>query len=80
MAPSIVYYAGNSIVDSRSEMTLSGPEFTAQRLAWRDISIGVITLANGNHVRLTLGLGSGCRNERAIRRARSGQLPIAVLI
>ena len=33
--------------------------FTAQRLAWRDISLGVITLANGNHVRLTLGLGSG---------------------
>ncbi len=40
-------------------MTLSGPKFTAQRLAWRDFSLGVIALANGNRMRLTLGLGSG---------------------
>ena len=40
-------------------MTLSGPKFTAQRLAWRDVSLGVIALANGKRMRLTLGLGSG---------------------
>jgi hypothetical protein len=40
-------------------MTLSGPKFTTQRLAWRDISLGVIKLANGQRMRLTLGLGSG---------------------
>ena len=40
-------------------MTLSGSKFTAQRLAWRDISLGLIALANGNRMRLTLGLGSG---------------------
>ena len=40
-------------------MTQSGPKFTARRLAWRDASLGVITLANGKRMRLTLGLGSG---------------------
>jgi hypothetical protein len=40
-------------------MTKTPPSFTAQRLAWRDTSLGVITLANGNRMRLTLGLGSG---------------------
>lgn len=40
-------------------MTLSGSKFTAQRLAWRDISLGLIALANNNRMRLTLGLGSG---------------------
>ena len=40
-------------------MTHSGPKFTAQRLTWRDISLGVITLTNGNRMRVTLGLGSG---------------------
>ena len=40
-------------------MTHSGPKFAAQQLAWRDISLGVITLTNGNCMRVTLGLGSG---------------------
>src|SRR4249920_2615310 len=40
-------------------MTRSGPRFTAHRLIWRDVSLGVITLDNGNRMRLTLGLGSG---------------------
>jgi hypothetical protein len=47
------------IVGLRREMTHPGPKFTAQRLKWRDVSLGVITLANGNRMRLTLGLGSG---------------------
>ena len=28
-------------------------------MAWRDVSLGVIALANGKRMRLTLGLGSG---------------------
>jgi hypothetical protein len=40
-------------------MSETTPSFVAQRLAWRDTSLGVITLANGNRMRLTLGLGSG---------------------
>ena len=40
-------------------MTEANPDFAAQRLAWRDISLGVINLANGRRMRLTLGLGSG---------------------
>ena len=48
-----------SSVDLKRKMTLSGPKFTAQRLAWRDVSLGVIALANGKRMRLTLGLGSG---------------------
>ncbi|MFZ4809527.1 MAG: esterase-like activity of phytase family protein [Hyphomicrobiaceae bacterium] len=40
-------------------MTEPGPKFKAQRLAWRDVSLGVIPLANGRRMRLTLGLGSG---------------------
>ncbi len=38
---------------------MPGPKFAARRLAWRDVSLGVIALANGNRMRLTLGLGSG---------------------
>ena len=49
----------DSSVDLQCEMTVSGPKFTAHRLAWRDISLGAIALANGNRIRLTLGLGSG---------------------
>lgn len=45
--------------DFKRGMILPGPKFTAQRLAWRDISLGVITLANGGRMRLTLGLCSG---------------------
>ncbi len=41
------------------KMNLLNKYFTAQRLTWRDISLGVIPLANGNRMRLTLGLGSG---------------------
>lgn len=33
--------------------------FTAQRLKWRDVSLGTIDLDNGRKMRLTLGLGSG---------------------
>ena len=40
-------------------MSETAPSFASQRLAWRDASLGVITLANGNRMRLTLGLGSG---------------------
>ena len=40
-------------------MTESSPKFTVQRLAWRDSSLGVLELANGQRMRLTLGLGSG---------------------
>lgn len=48
-----------SSLDLKREMTVSGPKFTAQRLMWRDVSLGVIALANGKRMRLTLGLGSG---------------------
>ncbi len=48
-----------SIIGFTGELTLSGPKFTAKRLAWRDVSLGVITLENGSRMRLTLGLGSG---------------------
>ena len=34
-------------------------KFTAQRLAWRDISLGGIDIKGGRRIRLTLGLGSG---------------------
>ena len=37
----------------------SRPNFSSRRLAWRDISLGVITVGNGRRMRLTLGLGSG---------------------
>jgi hypothetical protein len=40
-------------------MTETNANFSAQRLAWRDISLGVVKLANGHRMRLTLGLGSG---------------------
>lgn len=40
-------------------MTKASPSFSIQRLTWRDISLGVITLKNGRRMRLTLGLGSG---------------------
>ena len=40
-------------------MTETNPNFSAQQLAWRDISLGVTNLANGHRMRLTLGLGSG---------------------
>ena len=33
--------------------------FATRRLAWRDTSLGVITLVNGRRMRLTLGVGSG---------------------
>jgi Esterase-like activity of phytase len=49
----------DSIVNVPREMTVLGPQFTARRLAWRDISLGVIAFANGHRMRLTLGLGSG---------------------
>ena len=48
-----------SNIDLKREMNLPGPKFTAQRLEWRDVSLGVIALANGARMRLTLGLGSG---------------------
>ena len=44
---------------SHERMTEGNPIYTAQRLAWRDISLGVINLAEGRRMRLTLGLGSG---------------------
>lgn len=40
-------------------MAKTSRNFSIQRLAWRDISFGVIPLANGHRMRVTLGLGSG---------------------
>lgn len=40
-------------------MARSGSGFSALRLIWLDVSLGVITLENGSRMRLTLGLGSG---------------------
>ena len=40
-------------------MSETHPNFSAQRLAWRDISLGIVNLANGHRMRLTLGVGSG---------------------
>jgi hypothetical protein len=47
------------VAASHERMTEENPIYTAQRLAWRDISLGVINLAGGRRMRLTLGLGSG---------------------
>ena len=49
---------------SHERMTEGNPIYTAQRLAWRDISLGVINLAEGRRMRLTLGLGSGLSRRR----------------
>ena len=48
-----------TVVRLQRAMTEANPDFTTQRLAWRDISLGVINLAEGRRMRLTLGLGSG---------------------
>lgn len=47
------------IVRLKREMTEDSPNFATRRLAWRDTSLGVITLVNGRPMRLTLGVGSG---------------------
>jgi len=52
------------VAASHERMTEGNPIYTAQRLAWRDISLGVINLAEGRRMRLTLGLGSGLSRRR----------------
>src|SRR4026208_1690556 len=44
---------------SHERMAEGKPICSAQRLAWRDISLGVINLAEGRRMRLTPGRGSG---------------------
>lgn len=42
----------------------SNLKITVERIAWRDVSLGVLKLRNGGRMRLTLGVGSGLAQRR----------------